>query len=129
LDRPEGLAVGHHYATDGPLPRPTPLVIYVADTGNNRIQRFSPDGQPLGSWGGTGRAPGEFMTPRGVAMDDKSELYVADAGNDRVQVLAPDGQPLLAKLRLKPTRGCLMLGSGTIDVVHPSLSGGADDVV
>jgi sugar lactone lactonase YvrE len=68
------------------------------------------------------------MTPRGVAMDDKSELYVADAGNDRVQVLAPDGQPLLAKLRLKPTRGCLMLGSGTIDVVHPSLSGGADDV-
>jgi DNA-binding beta-propeller fold protein YncE len=56
--------------------------IYVADTGNNRIQRF--DGS---SWSTvTGNV---FKAPRGVAVDPQSgDVYVADSGGNRVKRLA-----------------------------------------
>jgi DNA-binding beta-propeller fold protein YncE len=71
---------------------PGPPGIYVADWGNNRIQRFDRDGRPLGSFGGPGRAPGEMATPWDVAVGPDGRLYVADYGNHRVQVFAlPNG--------------------------------------
>src|SRR5947209_5884887 len=37
--------------------------IYVADTFNNRIQRFDSAGNFVTAWGTAGLAPGEFATP------------------------------------------------------------------
>ncbi len=58
--------------------------LYVADTGNNRIQIRRADG----SWsilGGPGSAPGQFNQPYGLAVGGDGRLYVADANNHRVQ--------------------------------------------
>ena len=48
----------------------------------------------LSSLGNRGSGLGEFVGPKGVAIDPSSgRLYVADTGNGRVQRLAPDGTP------------------------------------
>ena len=58
---------------------------YVAEWGNHRIQRFSPDGKPDGVWGKGGTRPGEFYHPWGVAVDRDRHVYVADHENHRIQ--------------------------------------------
>jgi DNA-binding beta-propeller fold protein YncE len=70
--------------------------VYVADTDNHRVQRFAPDGRPLGGWGGYGRGPGRFVRPEGVAVGPHGWVYVADTFNDRVQVFDPAGVFLFA---------------------------------
>jgi DNA-binding beta-propeller fold protein YncE len=67
--------------------------IYVADGygGNNRIAKFTKDGDFLKSWGQTGSAQGQFNQIRGLASDAAGNLYVADAGNKRIQVFDGDG--------------------------------------
>jgi len=59
--------------------------LYVADTGNNRIQVLDPDGTPrrvLRRW----RLLGTFANPRDLAFDRGGRLYVADWGNGAVRV-------------------------------------------
>lgn len=68
--------------------------VYVADTGNNRIQKLSPEGAPLVQWGGFGSAPGQFARPTGVAVDGAGNIYLADSLNNRIQKLSPSGEPL-----------------------------------
>jgi hypothetical protein len=58
---------------------------------NDRVQCFAADGKLLLGIGGTGKEPGQFARPHGMAMDSKGHLYVADAGNQRIQKFAiPD---------------------------------------
>jgi hypothetical protein len=45
--------------------------IYVGDTGNKRIQKFSPNGTFLTSWGSAGTANGQFLGLHDVAVDPK----------------------------------------------------------
>lgn len=52
---------------------------------NDRVQAFTPEGKFLLSIGGTGKEPGQFARPHGMAVDSKGRLYVADAGNQRIQ--------------------------------------------
>lgn len=59
--------------------------LYVTDTGNKRVQKFSPDGEFLGQWGGFGTSPGQFNEPVGIAIDSDGNIYVADTWNRRVQ--------------------------------------------
>ncbi len=66
--------------------------ILVADTNNARIQRFSPSGVFLDTFGSNGRNPGEFIEPNGIAVDSKGNIYVADVSNHRVQKLSSDGR-------------------------------------
>jgi DNA-binding beta-propeller fold protein YncE len=68
--------------------------VYVADYGNDRIQKFSPNGKPLAVWGQAGTSPGQFNGPTGVAVDTSGNVYVADANNNRIQKLSSAGQPL-----------------------------------
>jgi DNA-binding beta-propeller fold protein YncE len=57
----------------------------------NRILRFTPSLRLLGSWGGSGGAPGHFNRPGGVATDGEGRVFVADTGNDRAQVFSRTG--------------------------------------
>jgi len=58
---------------------------------NNRVQKFSPDGEFLASFGGTGSAPGEFIVPHDIVMDSRGRLFVADRDNNRIQIFDQDG--------------------------------------
>jgi DNA-binding beta-propeller fold protein YncE len=66
--------------------------ILVADTGNGRIEKFSPSGTFLSVIGMKGSGHGQLGEPNGIAVDPSGNIYVAEvASNHRVQKLAPDG--------------------------------------
>lgn len=60
----------------------------VCEFGNNRLQRFTTQGESLQTFGGAGDAAGLFKTPWAVVLG-RDELIVADTGNNRLQRL-PD---------------------------------------
>jgi tripartite motif-containing protein 71 len=66
--------------------------VYVADTGDDQVQKYDANGQLLWTTGSRGpKAPGRFENPRDVAFLN-GKVYVADTGYNRVQVLnASDG--------------------------------------
>jgi hypothetical protein len=67
--------------------------VYVADGfgSNNRIAKFTKEGNFLKSWGQTGSGQGQFNGIRGIASDAAGNIYVADAGNNRIQVFDGEG--------------------------------------
>lgn len=91
-----------------PLKRPSGLGldadgnIYVVDTVNDRLQKFSGNGQPLLLFGSYGTGPGQFDfrqnavgpgTGAGdVVIDSRGNIYVADGGNARIQKFDTEGQ-------------------------------------
>jgi uncharacterized protein (TIGR03663 family) len=64
--------------------------LYVTDTGNKRVMKFSPEGEFLGQWGGFGLQSGQFQEPVGVDIDADGNIYVADTWNRRVQKFDSD---------------------------------------
>jgi hypothetical protein len=65
--------------------------VWVADTKNNRLQEFRPDGTPTGrKFGKAGAAVGQLKWPFGVAAVG-ADLIVADSNNNRVQRWNPAG--------------------------------------
>lgn len=70
--------------------------IYVADghggTSNDRIVKFDKNGKFILAWGKHGKAPGEFDTPHGIALDSQGRVFVADRANNRVQIFDPNGK-------------------------------------
>ena len=76
--------------------------MYVADWGNDRILRFSADGEFVATYGSSGTGDGKLQRPSGVAVDERGYIYIADWGNERVQVLDPEGR-FLQKLRGQAT--------------------------
>jgi sugar lactone lactonase YvrE/flagellar hook assembly protein FlgD len=52
--------------------------IYVADTYNNRIQKFNSNGELITKWGTRGTDNGEFGYAYGIAVDKNGYVYVAD---------------------------------------------------
>ncbi|WP_176706421.1 fibronectin type III domain-containing protein, partial [Paenibacillus hemerocallicola] len=65
--------------------------VYVADTGNNRIQKLTVSNNTWSAWGKSGNASGtglgEFNKPSDVAVDGDGNVYVGDTNNNRVQKL------------------------------------------
>ncbi len=59
--------------------------VYVADTGNNRIVKFSTEGELLSEVGGYGWGELEFDRPYDVTATSGLNIYVADYGNHRIQ--------------------------------------------
>jgi tripartite motif-containing protein 71 len=65
--------------------------IYVADRGNNRIQKFDSDGNFITKWGTPGTDDGQFNSPASLAIDSSGNVLVADEGNNRIQKFDSDG--------------------------------------
>ncbi|MGD8585611.1 MAG: TIGR03663 family protein [Chloroflexota bacterium] len=66
-------------------------LLYIADSGNHRIQVFDADGRYVRSWGEFGTGPGQFNEPWSLAVDDH-QVVVADTWNHRLQKFTLDGQ-------------------------------------
>jgi tripartite motif-containing protein 71 len=52
--------------------------VFVADSGNARIQKFSSTGQFLGKWGRGGNGDGQFLKPYHIAIDSNNDIYVTE---------------------------------------------------
>jgi DNA-binding beta-propeller fold protein YncE len=70
--------------------------VYVTDTWNHRVQKFTATGSPLLQWGHFGQAdtPDALYGPRGIAVDSNGHVYVADTGNKRIVVFDSQGNPI-----------------------------------
>ena len=79
LNSPEGLAV------DGAGN------VYVADSENHRIVKYSGSGSYITSWGSFGTGNGQFDTPTDVTVDSSGTVYVVDHWNDRIQKFNSSG--------------------------------------
>jgi DNA-binding beta-propeller fold protein YncE len=65
--------------------------VFVADSSNHRIQKFTRDGVFVGKWGTVGSGDGQFRSPQGVAVDAYGNIFVADTGNSRIQKFTSEG--------------------------------------
>ncbi|CAM4834478.1 unnamed protein product, partial [Rotaria magnacalcarata] len=77
LDGPQGIFVN------------TLGALYVADSGNHRVMRWTQGDKKQGTVivGGNGAGAGanQFNVPVGLSFDRHGNLYVADHNNNRVQ--------------------------------------------
>jgi len=65
--------------------------VYVADSWNHRIQKFTASGAFIGKWGKKGTGDGELDMPFGIAIDGDGNVYVAEWGNHRIQKFSSSG--------------------------------------
>ena len=95
----DGLTMAASFNTPSGLAIDADGNLYVADTGNHRIRKITPEGQvsTLAGDGTAGYVDGpasqaRFNGPIGVAVDARGNTYVADTYNDRIRVISSDGQ-------------------------------------
>jgi len=73
----------------------TDEAIYVSDIGDSKIKKYTHEGELISSIGSYGKNIGQFVRPKGIALDHKSNLYVVDAGFENVQLFDKDGKLLM----------------------------------
>jgi DNA-binding beta-propeller fold protein YncE len=99
--------------------------IWLADTGNNRIEELPAAGgtptQMFGTYGTTGNT--SLNAPQGLAFDSAGLLYVADANNNRIQVLQPaatSGPITVAAALTTPTYQGDLFNAGGVAPMYPA---------
>jgi tripartite motif-containing protein 71 len=66
--------------------------LWVNDKGNHRLQKFSPAGELIGSYGSAGKGEGQFENAWGIAINQSTnEVFVSDYVNDRISVFSNTG--------------------------------------
>ena len=69
--------------------------VFVSESGNGRIQKFTNTGIFTTKWGSRGSADGQFLVPHGIAIKSatvsfpEERVFVSDTGNSRIQVFKP----------------------------------------
>lgn len=85
------LAFGGHGEKPGQFQNPGGISVdpngnvYVADTGNNRIQKFDEHGKLLTFIGGFGWESEQFQRPLDICADNGLDVFVADYENNRIE--------------------------------------------
>jgi len=69
--------------------------VYVSDFGDFKVKIYTLEGEYIGSVGSYGKALGQFVRPKGVAVDRDLNLYVVDAGFETIQIFNKDGKLLM----------------------------------
>ena len=94
-------SVGSSETGNGPLQfdiplgitvHPTTGQIFIADTGNHRIQVLNKDLTYSHSFGKQGSSPEQFNYPCDVTFDNEGYLYVADTNNHCIKKFTSTGQ-------------------------------------
>lgn len=65
--------------------------IFVCESGNSRVSRFTATGQFIAKFGDWGTGPGQFMRPNHIAFGPSGHLYVTDMENHRIQKFTEGG--------------------------------------
>lgn len=105
--------------------------IYVADGGNFRVLKFSPEGAVITVFGEKGAEPGQFNFPHSLVVDTTGRLLIADRENKRIQLFSETGTFLTAwndigypyMLALAPAGGIWMTDARADRLVQLSASG------
>jgi DNA-binding beta-propeller fold protein YncE len=66
--------------------------VYVSDSGNGRVEVFTPAGAFLRQVGSFGSGNGQFTLPYDLVVDARNDLYVADDHLNTVSKFSPAGQ-------------------------------------
>ena len=85
LNQPNDVAIarnGDVFIVQGHTPGPR---------GDARVLKFDQTGKFIKSWGGKGKAPGQFEVAHGIAIDAQGLLWVTDRENQRIQIFDADG--------------------------------------
>ncbi len=102
FNKPQGIAVD------------TKGNIWVADTGNSRIEELVKEGESLyvvSKFGTAGTGETQFKEPQGVAIGAEGNLYIADTGNNRIEEYTTAG-------KLKVAFGSEGTGHGQLKAPH-----------
>ena len=65
--------------------------VYVVDTGNQRIQKFTSDGEFILEFGESDSYGGQFISPLGIAIDNEENIYVSDPSKNKIFKLNSEG--------------------------------------
>jgi RHS repeat-associated protein len=87
--------------------------VWVSDTGNNRILKFSSSGEFLAAYGKEGTGNEDFKGPEGIALDRYGNVFVADTGNDRIEVFNSSGQYVTQVATTGPPKGIVVAEAKT----------------
>jgi len=66
-------------------------LIYVADTNNHRIQKFSDAGDYVTSYGSEGTGLTQLITPHHLVVNSTGYLFISDLGNNRIVIYDSSG--------------------------------------
>jgi len=94
-------------------------LIYIADSGNNRVMVFDFDGKFVRTIGQQGQGPAEFSRHTGLHVFGEGSLAVADIGNNRIQLFDGTGQ-FLRSINTKEVRVADLIVEGGLFYTIPS---------
>jgi tripartite motif-containing protein 71 len=67
-------------------------MVYISDSGNDRVQVFSPQGRFIRQFGSLGSRQGQFLFPSDLVVDGSGNVYVADDQSQTLAKFSPTGK-------------------------------------
>jgi tripartite motif-containing protein 71 len=67
-------------------------MVYVSDSGNGRVQVFTPQGRLIRQFGSSGSGKGQFFSPGNLVIDGSGNVYIADNQSQTLAKFSPDGK-------------------------------------